>query len=266
MTTSQLHIFKEELQTICTNVGQFIRTEMNEVTTEQIEEKERNSLVSYVDKEAENLIVKELRQLIPDAGYITEEDSTENSVKENMWIIDPLDGTTNFLYKIPHFCTSIALSVGGEVVLGIVYDIMQQTAYTAIKGEGAWENNIPMRVKPNADQKQAIVGTGFPYKRSDSIDPTMALLKHCILNYRGIRRIGSAALDLAFVAAGKMDIFYERTLNIWDVAAGALLVEEAGGQVTDYWGKDGYLENGTIISSNKILHQDILQAIQDHLN
>ncbi|NNE26782.1 MAG: inositol monophosphatase [Saprospiraceae bacterium] len=266
MTTSQLHILKHELQNICESVGLFIRTEMDKVTAEQIEEKERNSLVSYVDKEAENRIVKALRQLVPEAGYITEEDATENTLKKKMWIIDPLDGTTNFLYKIPHFSTSIALAIDGEVVLGIVYDIMQKTAYTAIRGEGAWENERPISVKDNNDRQQAIVVTGFPYRRGDDIEPTMSLLRHCILNYRGIRRLGSAALDLAYVAAGKIDIYYERTLNIWDLAAGALLVEEAGGRVTDYWGKDDYLENGSIISSNKLLHPNILKAIQEHLN
>lgn len=266
MASNQLFELKDTLEELCKEVAGFIRSQLYLVSAEDIESKELNSLVSYVDKQAEDKIVSKLRSVTPDYGFITEEDTDDRTDKEKIWIIDPLDGTTNYLHKIPHFSISIALQDEGEVVLGIVYDIMLDTAYTAIKGFGAWENERQMQVAATRNMDQAIIVTGFPYKRNENLDTSLDILKYCILNSRGIRRLGSAALDLAYIAAGKLDIYYESALNIWDVAAGALLVHEAGGIVTDYQGDNSYNKSGEILAANKHLHPVMQKAIMNRLS
>jgi len=265
MSKNQLFELKEELISLGIRVSDFIKNELHRVGKGDIETKDLNSLVTYVDKEAERLIVTHLSELTPDYGFITEEDTVDSADKPNVWIIDPLDGTTNFIQKIPHFSISIALQHKGETVLGMVYEIMHDIAYTAIKGFGAWENEEVMSVSSKLDMSQAIVVTGFPYRRDFDIDKSLAILKYCVTHCRGVRRLGSAALDLAYVAAGKIDIYYENSLNIWDLAAGALLVEEAGGKVTDYEGGQNHLNSGRIISSNSKLHDKISSVIKSNL-
>lgn len=265
MARHQLFEIRKSLINLCQDLSGFIKGEMSKIADGDIEEKDMNSLVSYVDTEAERRIVERLKVLTPDAGFITEENTVDQETKREMWIIDPLDGTKNYLHKIPHFSTSIAFSVDNEIILGVVYEIMLDRAFSAIKGFGAWQDEEQINVSQTLHSDQAIVVTGFPYKRSLDIDQSIELLKHCVLNYRGVRRLGSAALDLAYVASGKIDIYYEKTLNIWDLAAGTLIVEEAGGKVTDYKGTEDYLKNGMIVASNGHLHENIQQAIQNHL-
>jgi len=246
---------------LCKEVGTFIKTELDKVSEADIEEKELNSLVSYVDKQAEQMIVTALAELTPGCGFITEEDTEDDRNKAQVWIIDPLDGTTNFLRKIPHFSISIALMEDEELTVGIVYEVMLDIAYTAIKGQGAWQNDHPISVSKVDALDQAIVVTGFPYRRDYNMESAFTALRFCVNNCRGVRRLGSAALDLAYVASGKLDIYYENTLNIWDIAAGVLLVSEAGGKVSDYEGKQKFLNTGSIISSNGLLHSEIEAAI-----
>ena len=265
MANNFLFELRKELVSLGQSTAQFIRKELNKVDASDIETKDRNSLVSYVDKEAERRIVEHLSAITPEYGFITEEDTDDSVHQDNIWIIDPLDGTTNYLNRIPHFSISIALQSKGDLVLGMVYEVMLDIAYTAIRGFGAWENDKTMKVSQTVKMSEAIVVTGFPYKREFEIDHTLGILKYCILNARGIRRLGSAALDLAYVAAGKLDIYYENTLNIWDLAAGALLVKEAGGQISDYKGEHNYLDEGHIVAANPHLHPKILAAVQSHL-
>ena len=248
---------------LCRQVSVYMREQLDKVEASDIEEKELNSLVSYVDKQAEKMIVEALLQVTPDAGFITEEDTEDNPDKDQVWIIDPLDGTTNFLRKIPHFSTSIALMEDRKITLGIVYETMHDISYTAIRGQGAWINDKPMKVSQLTEMKDAIVVTGFPYRRDGDMQQSLDMIQYCVLNCRGIRRLGSAALDLAYVACGKLDIYYENFLNIWDIAAGVLLVEEAQGVLTDFENGDQYLETGGIIASNKYLHPGIMKAISD---
>jgi len=266
MHATQLTEIKTQVHTLCVEVAAFIREQINKVQSSDIETKDMNSLVSYVDKTAEIKIVKRLSQLIPEAGYITEEDTIVSETKDHMWIIDPLDGTTNFLYKIPHFSISIALSYKGDMVYGIVYDIMLDVAYTAIKGQGAYENNNRIQVRNSTDLQETIVATGFPYKRQEGVTEKMNMVRFCVENCRGIRRLGSAALDLAYVASGKLDAYYENSLNIWDLAAGKLIVEEAGGIVTDYQGEEHALNNGSILAANPDIHRQFLGAIKTYLS
>ncbi len=248
---------------LCREVSIYMREHLEKVEASDIEEKELNSLVSYVDKEVEKMIVDKLMQVTPDAGLITEEDTKNDPDKAQVWIIDPLDGTTNFLRKIPHFSTSIALMENGVITLGVVYETMHDTAYAAIRGQGAWMNNKPISVSQVDKMNKAIVVTGFPYRRDGDMQQSLDLIQFCVVNCRGIRRLGSAALDLAYIASGKLDIYYENFLNIWDIAAGVLLVEEAGGVLTDFNNGNQYLETGGIIASNKHLHPEISKAITD---
>ncbi len=263
---NQLSDLKLKLERLCQDVSAFIRTEMQKVQQSDIEIKDMNSLVTYVDKNAEIKIVEVLKKLLPEAGFITEEGTVSQDAKELMWVIDPLDGTTNFLYKIPHFSISIALTQNGDPILGIVYDVMLDVAYTAIKGHGTFENNHRVKVRKNKETLDAIVVTGFPYKREPQhIDASLLMLRYCVENCRGIRRLGSAALDLAYVASGKIDLYYENTLNIWDLAAGALLVTEAGGIVSDYHGGNSYLADGSIIASSPGIYDKMYPVINGYL-
>jgi myo-inositol-1(or 4)-monophosphatase len=263
---TQLADIKLNLERLSQDVSAFIRTEMQKVQQSDIEVKDMNSLVTYVDKNAEIKIVEVLKKLLPGAGYITEEGTVSQAQKELMWVIDPLDGTTNFLYKIPHFSISIALTQDGAPILGIVYDVMLDVAYTAIRGHGTYENNRRVKVRNNEDTLDALIVTGFPYKRDPQhIDASLQMLRYCVENCRGIRRLGSAALDLAYVASGKIDLYYENTLNIWDLAAGALLVTEAGGIVSDYHGGDSYLEDGSIIASSPGIYDKMYPVINEYL-
>ena len=265
MEVKALYSLKSELEQLSKSVSDFIKSQLNQVASDNVEVKDLHSLVSYVDKHAEEKIVSKLHDLLPEAGFITEENTVAQVSKEYMWIIDPLDGTTNYLHKIPHFSISIALSHNEEVLLGIVYEVMLDNAYVAIKGEGAWENDRPLSVTATEDMINALVVTGFPYRRGMNIDKSLAVLKYCLMNCRGVRRLGSAALDLAYVASGKIDIYYENALNIWDVAAGGLLVKEAGGIMTDYKGEDNYHKRGSIIASNPHLYKFISEAIKENL-
>ncbi len=261
MAVHQKSELRNFLTDLCKDVAVFIREELDKVSASDIEEKELNSLVSYVDKQAEQMIVTALREVTPEAGFITEEDTKDDSSQALTWIVDPLDGTTNYLRKIPHFSISIALMEEETITLGIVYEVMLDIAYTAIKGHGAWANNKPIKVSSVTNMSDALVVTGFPYRKDSKMEVSFDILRYCVMNCRGIRRLGSAALDLAYVACGKLDIYYENSLNIWDIAAGILLVEEAGGKVSDYNGKQDFLSRGSIISSNSSLHEDIRTAI-----
>lgn len=266
MQEAQLFQIRDQLKQICADTAIFISDQLDRVRNEDIEHKELNSLVSYVDKEAEVKLVHALKSILPDAGFITEENTVSSDFREYMWVIDPLDGTSNFLYKIPHFSISIALLQGEEILLGIVYDIMRKNAYSAIRNNGAWMDETPIRVSKNLLPGEAMVATGFPYSRELSLDQRLQVFRYCILNYRGVRRFGSAALDLAFVAAGKFDAYYENTLSIWDIAAGILLVREAGGLVTDYRNEDSCLQSGEVVAGTQIIHSDLIIQVQNHLS
>lgn len=244
-------------------MAQFIDSQLDKVTQADIEEKDLNSLVSYVDKEAEVRLVKTLSELRPKASFITEEETITSEKTDEIWIIDPLDGTNNFLHKIPHFAISIALQVQGEVVLGIVYDVTKKECFHAIKGEGAFLNNQPISVSKTDQISEAFLATGFPYSNTYDEVPIMNTLVHWLKNARGVRRMGAAALDLAYVACGRFDAYYETTLNIWDVAAGYLLVEEAGGKVTDYSGGDRHQIGDQILATNGQIH-DMVKEVLNH--
>ncbi len=256
----------KELLPLGDKVGEYMRNEIDKVLRSQIEEKDINSLVSYVDQTAEKMIVEKLATLIPEAGFITEEETIKTEEKEIMWIVDPLDGTTNYLFGIPHYSTSIALMVDGKIVLGLVRDNAKREAFYAIKDQGAFLNGNKLKLAKSLDMANSIFVTGFPY--SNDYDPSahLNIIQHWLKNSRGVRRLGSAALDLAYVAAGRVSCYYEGFLNIWDIAAGALIAKEAGAIVSDFSGEQGYLDSCKIIGCHPDIYAEVLEVIKTNLS
>ena len=250
------------------SAAKFIKQELPMVQKEDIEEKALNSLVSYVDKEAEQLIVSKLRQVDIDASFITEEGTADYYDAESHfhWVIDPLDGTTNFLKGIPHFSTCISLEEKGVPVVGVVVNIMMDECFSAIKGQGARLNGKEISLLPVSGLDDAIIATGFPYANNYPLDKKLSAMQYWLLNSRGIRRMGSAALDLVNVAAGRLDAYYEGPLNRWDLSAGALIATEAGAAVCDFNGGNEFLTSGNIVASNPAIHQSVLEVIKQYLN
>ena len=259
---------EKDLQALCLSAmptvrkaSHFIFKQIGKVSDDAIEAKEKNSLVSFVDKTAEEMIVEGLQKILPEAKFLTEEGTVEQNEGDVRWIIDPLDGTTNFLHNVPHFSVSVALEINGELVMGIVEEVNRKETHYAWKNGGAFMNGRPIQVTKTEKTEDAVLVTGFPYSIEDT-GPILTILDHWIKNSRGIRRFGSAALDLAYVAKGIFDFYYETTLNAWDVAAGAIIVKEAGGMVSEYDGNDTFLDSGRILASNGRLHQQVLDVIQ----
>jgi len=239
-------------------VGQWMRTQR--VSVQEIETKTPNNLVSFVDKESERRLVTAFRQIFPEAGFIAEEGTGEKAQEWN-WVIDPLDGTTNYLHGVPIWCISVALCHHQDPVLAVIYDPNRDELFSAIKGGGAWLNEHPMRVSTENNLRDSLLVTGFPYDDFGREEAYIGLFRHLMKETRGIRRLGSAALDLAWVACGRFEAFYEYGLNPWDVAAGCLLIQESGGEVTGFY--DGHpIFEEDILASNQKIHDELRRRIQ----
>jgi myo-inositol-1(or 4)-monophosphatase len=245
------------------SAGEFIRKERLKFTPDKIEMKGLNDMVTYVDKGAEKLIVEELKEILPGSGFIVEED-TEKEKSEYNWIVDPLDGTTNFIHGIPCYAVSIALEHNGEILLGVVYEVAKKECYSAVKGGGAFLNELPIKVSANKTLKDSLIATGFPIYNFDRQENYLNVLRELMQKTHGVRRIGAAAADLCYLAAGRVDAFFEYNLNAWDVAAGALIIREAGGTVTDFRGEQNWLYGKEIIATNVLVEDEFKQLIQTH--
>ena len=248
---------------IIIRVGEFIRREKGKVTSGEIETKSLNSLVSYVDKTAEEHLVQELGKLLPEAVFLTEEETVKTQRGDLQWIIDPLDGTTNFLHSLPIFSVSVALQRYQETVMGIVYEINQHECFYAWKSGGAYLNGDLISVSDTPKLSDGLIATGFPYYDYDRVPGYLQILSEMMTRTRGVRRLGSAAVDLAYVACGRFDAFFEYSLNVWDVAAGAFIIEEAGGKVTDFRGGDDFLYGREIVATNSALNGEFYQYIKE---
>jgi len=248
------------------SAGNVISRYADQVDTLTVSNKAPNDFVSEVDKRAEQEIIHIIRKSYPDHAILAEE-SGEQQGNEYQWIIDPLDGTTNFLYGFPQFSVSIAVRHKGRLDQAVVYDPMRDELFTASRGGGAQLNGRRLRVTNRKSLAGALLGTGIPFRPSQEkwIDAYLAMMKALLPNSAGIRRAGSAALDLAYVAAGRLDGFWELDLNIWDMAAGVLLIEEAGGLVSGINGNPDHLESGHVICANPRVFKAMLQAIKPHL-
>ena len=245
-----------------------IRRDFNEVEQLQVSRKGPADFVSMADKQAEQTVVEELRHARPDWGFYMEEGGTiEGSPGKPRWVIDPIDGTSNFLHGIPHFAISIAvqepkLSGGwGEITQGLVYQPLTDESFWAEKGRGSWLNERRLRVSSRRDLADALIATGIPYKAHGNLERFQKILGALSPEVAGIRRFGAAALDLAWVAAGRYDGFWEEDLQLWDIAAGVLLVREAGGFVTDFRGADRALDSGQVLAANDQLHSRIHKLV-----
>ena len=253
-----------EMCTIARDAGVFLLQERGRFQRDAIEYKGLNNLVSYVDKETEKQLVKKLSQLLPEAGFITEEGTTGQEADQTAlnWIIDPLDGTTNFIHGLPVFSVSIGLAQGKTPIAGVVHDPNRNECFSAWRGGGAYCNDVKLSVSPNTTLGESLIATGFPYYSFDKMSKYLHILESLMQKTHGLRRMGSAAIDLAYVAAGRFEAFYEYNLNSWDMAAGVLLVREAGGIVTDFEGGNEFLFRGDVIASCGV-HTELIRAIQE---
>jgi len=253
----------EKTLPVVKKAGHFLLEHFRKVSTDQIQDKDVNSLVSYVDRQAEEMLVQDLQVLLPNSTFITEEDTIENKESEFTWIIDPLDGTTNFLFGLPHFAVSVALKYQGEIVIGVIYHPSLDECFFAAKGGGAFVNETSIRVREAKHLKKTLIATGMPFNNLEQVEKTLGLIQYWKQHTRGVRRLGSAALDLAYVAAGRFDAYVEWGLNAWDIAAGVLLVEEAGGKVTDLQGEKEYLKNGEVIATSYGLYDVFKEGVRE---
>jgi myo-inositol-1(or 4)-monophosphatase len=259
-----------DLQKLCTDArsliletGNFIRNERKTFSSASIEMKGHNDLVSYVDKTAERKLVQGLSSLLPGCGFITEEKTVNITGEIYNWIIDPLDGTTNFIHGIPCFCISVALMEHEKIILGIIYEINLDECFYASQNGGAFLNGKAISVSKVAFVKDSLLATGFPYTDYKYMKQYMAIFDYCMHNTHGLRRLGSAAADLAYVACGRFEGFYEYGLKSWDLAAGVLIVTEAGGKVSDFKGGDNYIFGSELIACNSLIYNEFFEVVKN---
>ncbi|MGY6742598.1 MAG: inositol monophosphatase family protein [Cecembia sp.] len=252
----------ERTKVVAKAAGDFIRNERKGFDRDKVEHKGLNDLVSYVDKETEKLIVAGLREILPQADFITEEGTAARDGKSYTWIIDPLDGTTNFIHGLPIFSVSIGLRYEEEIILGVVYEVNNDEMFYAVKGQGAYLNGERIRVSQANALEESLIATGFPYSAFGRIDDYLKVLRALMEKCHGLRRLGSAAIDLCYVACGRVDGFFEYNLKPYDVAAGAIIVLEAGGKVSDFKQGNDYLFGGEVLATNNHIHQSFDAEIQ----
>jgi len=250
---------------IARKAGGFIANERKHFNPNKVENKGLHDLVSYVDKTSEAVIIEALSALLPESGFIAEEGTSTKKGERFNWVIDPLDGTTNFIQGVPVYAVSIGLLEGEELVLGVVYEICRDECFFAWKGSKAYLNGDEICVSDTTDMHDALLATGFPYSNFSQLDSYMDLLRWSMTEARGVRRLGSAATDLAYVACGRFDVFFEYDLKPWDVAAGALIVKQAGGKLSDFNHREGYLFGGEIIASNAPLLGEMQQKVDEFM-
>ena len=232
---------------------------MDHVQDLPVNSKGRNDFVTEVDRTAETVIIDTIRKSYPDHAFLAEESGTHGK-SEFQWVIDPLDGTTNYLHGFPQFAISIALKYRGELDQAVIYDPLRQELFTASKGRGAQLNNRRIRVSKQQSLESALLGTGFPFGDTDKLEVFINSFRAIFPYTSGIRRAGAASLDLAYVACGRLDGFWEFNLRQWDIAAGVLLILESGGLVSGMDGGDAYLDDGNILAANPRLHEEMKKA------
>ncbi|MCF6366150.1 MAG: inositol monophosphatase [Bacteroidales bacterium] len=254
-----------QVKEISIKTGDFIRNEKGKINRDNIQTKSLHSYVTYVDKNAEQIIVDKLKEILPEAGFITEEETETIESDTFNWIVDPLDGTTNFIHGLEPFSVSIALEEKGKIVIGVVYEVGKDECFYAYKDSPAFLNGKEIKVSTNKTLADSLIATGFPYYDYSKNSAILKSLEYFMKNTRGIRRLGSAATDLAYVACGRFDAFYEYSLNVWDVAAGAFIVQQAGGRVADFNKGDNYLFGREMVATNSFVYKEFSDIIQKFL-
>ena len=254
----------QEVRNLSKEVGVFIKNERIKFTIDNIEVKGKNDFVSYIDKTSEKLLIDKLSLLIPESGFIAEEGTSTKKGEIYNWIIDPLDGTTNFIHGIPCFAISIALMKQDELVLGVVYEINFDECFYAWEGSKAYLNEKEISVSKADSLGGSLLATGFPYYDYHKMEEYLKLFSYFMQHTHGLRRLGSAATDLAYVACGRFEGFYEYSLQPWDVAAGAFIVKQAGGKVTDFSGGNNFIFGKEIVAGNSACFPEFLDAVKLH--
>ena len=244
--------------------GSIIMRSFSRLDTLTVAEKQSNDFVTEVDRNAEQAIIDTISRAYPGHAILAEESGARGD-SEFQWIIDPLDGTTNYLHGFPQFAVSIALTHRGRLESAVVYDPTRDEMFTADRGAGALLNDRRIRVSTRRGLRGALLGTGIPFRDQRHMDAYLGMLKSLVQDSAGVRRPGSAALDFAYVAAGRLDGFWELALSPWDFAAGALLVQEAGGMVSDITGGSRFMDTGNVVAAGPRLHRDMIDAIKPHL-
>ena len=247
------------------HAGGFIRNEAIEFSAKSVEVKGLHNFVSYVDKGAEKMIVDRLHEIFPEAGFIAEEGTNTVRGERFDWVIDPLDGTTNFIHGLPPHSVSIGLLDNNSPVLGVVYEIALNECFYAWKDSPAYLNGKEIHVSDRAKVQDTLIATGFPYCDYQLMRPYINCLEYFLRNSHGVRRLGSAAVDLAYVACGRFDAFYEYGLNPWDVVGGAFIVQQAGGMLSDFSGKDNFIFGKELIAANNAIFNEFLTTVQRFL-
>lgn len=247
---------------LCSKNAEYIRQQLLLLKANDIEVKDEHNFVTYVDRTSEERLVAGLSKILPGTGFLAEEAKYGNEDAELKWIIDPLDGTTNFVHGVPFFSISIALADSKETYAGVVYEINRNECFYSWKGGKALLNGKEIRVSAAQSLQDSLLVTGFPYSRDHILDEYVELFKAFLQRTQDMRRLGSAAGDLACVAAGRFEGFYEYGLNPWDVAAGSFLVKQAGGRVTDFSGGDSYIFGKSLVSSNLKVHDEMLEVVR----
>ena len=263
-----------EYQYICKKVVEVVQKVAEFVTSERenfsrsgdIEIKGHSNFVTYVDKESELKLVQKLSKLIPDSGFIAEEGTSNRKGEKYNWIIDPLDGTTNFIHGLPPYSISVALKEDNELVVGVVLEIAHNEIFYAWKDGPAYRNDQPIVVAEGSNHREALIATGFPYYTFQFKDQYMKVFDFMIENTRGVRRLGSAAIDLCYVACGRFNAFWEYGLHAWDVAAGALILKQAGGKLADFELGNNYLNGGQIIASSEEYFEEFSKIVSSYMS
>ncbi len=261
-----LKIICKEIEKAACEAGSFIRKEAEVFDIKLSEKKGLNDFVSYVDKGAEKLLVEKLTVILPEAGFITEEGTSSKVGVRYCWVIDPLDGTTNFLHGFYPYAVSIGLMDYDDPIAGVVHEVGRNETFTAWKGGGSWLNGRQIHVSEVMKLADSLIATGLPYSDFHRLAPYMESLNHLCLHSLGIRRLGSAATDLAYVACGRFEGFYEYGLHPWDIAAGIVLVREAGGRVGDFSGKESKLNGDEIIASSGHIFGEFLENVSKFIH
>jgi myo-inositol-1(or 4)-monophosphatase len=261
-----LNDIKIPLIDLITKTGKFIKEEKGKILDKEIDVKSKNSFVTYVDKKAEELLVTGLEEIIPNSSFLAEEGSGQKTQSEYLWIIDPLDGTTNFINDIYPVSISVALQYNNKTVAGIVYEIGNEELFSAFKNEEAQLNGVAISVSKREKMEDTFLATGFPYYDYEKLPGYLAALSEFMKTTTGLRRLGSAATDLAYVACGRFDGYFEYSLSPWDVAAGAFIVQQAGGFVQDFKAADDFIYGKEIIASNPHIAKKIQMTIAQYLD
>lgn len=242
--------------------GKIIRERIGTITADEITQKSISDYVTEVDVYSEKTIIDFIKKHFPSHQIMAEESSNNYKKAEYLWIIDPLDGTTNFIHGFPVIAVSIALMYKGEIVLGVVHDPTRQETFYAEKGSGAFLNEKKIKVSKNILPELSLIATGFPFRKKHYIDTYIKIFRELLYSVSDLRRPGAAAIDLAYVASGRVDGFFEFALSPWDIAAGVILIKEAGGAVSDFEGGEEYLKTGNIIAGNPVIHSFLVKKIK----